>query len=659
MRRVNLKKSRRTTIISVASMLSVGVLCAASQAQAQDSAQQFFLGSTQMVGKTVAPSMSTASVSDEFDCPLFSNSPYSDILKSINSLESAIQLFPTCKEDASLKNSIQLGKMLKDRVTTIRQGVEGGKAMLTPQGLDEILSQSAQFQELLVSMSQSAEPCYRDPNNRNLLFRINDALQSISPMALDIVTKIPGAQSTLLPIVAGSGALVQSISTLEKVMAESATLDVSNTKQGSENRIALIKNTCQFMKVYNKFEILQMDRAERSRKIQTDYQNQLRPIQETQSSLLEIINSQKPNTTPETQFIAQFKVLSAKMKKSFETARTEYSSTTSEVALCATSKTLASLVREAQFLAHFQKLARVTRQLDMVSFKLNRFLEFQNRVIVQQRDTKACAQDTKDWITAVGDLISESEKMISIFEKSNSQSLSYILAVDNLSAQYSKAKGIQENQKKIEKFTEISVFEPSELTKRIRTMPRYLFSGPETGISGMVPNGPWRAYLTKNGPVFDFLKNNESQFTDIMNVFHKNFDVIMKSEEARISRIVPRFDRSSDIMKYYLLRDQARLNLQTLSLQNFPFGSPRHHEICDRLKIAVRSYQEAKDMLASSHYMCRMIDPILKEEGVSAPLKSYCRNPNGYQGFVEDLQKKKLNQIFLTLMDRRGDLECE
>ncbi len=640
------------TFIVVQMLLSKSVF-------AQTDYRQFFSQGGSGPAKTVAASMATADVSEEFDCPLFSNSPYADILKSINSLESAIQLFPTCKEDGHLKASIQMGKDIKDRVIAIRQSLEGGKGLTSSQAVEDVLGQSAQFQELLVNMSQSSEPCYKDPKSRSLIFKINDALQSISPLAMEIVTKMPGLNSNLLPVVAGSGALVQGISTLEKVLEESATLDVSNSKQGSENRIALIKNTCQFMKVYNKVDYLQMNRAERSQKIHQEYHTQMQPIQEEKKSLLDILDNSKPKTSPEAQQVAQIKVINLKMKKSYESAKEEFNSSSSEIGICAAAKTLASISKEANILVNFQKLTKLSKSQELAQFKINKYNEFYSRIYQNQRDAKACATDAKDWIASVGELVAESERMIEKFEKDNSSGLDYIIAADKLAVQASKAAGVSSDHIKKQKFVEISVFEPSEISKRMRSMPRYLFNGPDGGLGGYVPNGPWKKYFFKNGPVFDFLKNNESQFTEIMAIFNKNFAVIMKAEDQRIHKLVPRFDRNADIIKFYQLREAARIELSTLNYKTYPKGSSAHQEICDKVKMTVKSYQEAKDMLASSHYMCQMIDPVLKEEGVSIPLKNYCRTNSGYKGFVDDLQAQKLNQTFSILLDRKNDLDCE
>ena len=69
--------------------------------------------------------------------------------------------------------------------------------------------------------------------------------------------------------------------------------------------------------------------------------------------------------------------------------------------------------------------------------------------------------------------------------------------------------------------------------------------------------------------------------------------------------------------------------LPHLSTKYAPVGSYEHRKLCDSSKLAIKAYVEATDQLISSEYLCKMIDPVLKEVDVSMWLKRYCQNSKG------------------------------
>lgn len=617
--------------------------------------EQFFRPGTNSTGKSVAKEMKAADVSKEFECPIFSNSPYADILKSINSLESAIKLFPTCAADGNLKSAVDLGKDLKGKITLIKQSIESGKGLFNQETLDEVLNHSAQFQDMLVNLAQSSETCYRseDGKNKEFIFRVNDALQSISPMALDFVTKIPGLNSAALPAVAGSAALVQGISTLEKVMHESATLDVRSEEKGLENRIALIKNTCQFMKVYNKVEILQMNREDRFKKIEDDYRGKVKPHQEKSESLMEVISQTQAGQSPEAKQVAKIKVTNRSLKIAIETAKDEFNGSTSDLGKCTAARTLAKMVKDNSLLTNFEKLAKLTKKVETSTFKVNKFNEMYTRIQLNTKDLKQCSDEAMDWIKVVIELLTESNKLISQYEIEDSRSENFIEAADQLKAAAIKTQDEQENKKKIEKFTEISVFEPSEISKKMFTMPKYLFNGPDGGLLSFM----------KTGPVYDFLKYNDELVARRYEIFWKNMTQLFAFEQEQMSEPRPHMSRFGDNKKafeYFAKFNKAKSQLSSITPEYIVMGSYQQRKICDNLKMVEKTNEEMKSLIASSYYMCKMIDPVLKEDGVSSRLLSYCRRKeDGYRKQINSLILAEVPKIVEIVLERKKDLACE
>lgn len=619
---------------------------------------------------SVGVGMRAAEVSSQFNCPLFSNSPYSDLMQSLDGLASAIQLYPSCKENHSFQNSIESGKSLREKLIALKESISKDKGQVPSQAIEEFLSNSAQLQESLLAAVQSGQACYQNSDDRKILFKINDVVQNIAPMALDFVTKLPSFNSSYLPMVAGAGAVVQSITTLEKVLAESESLDVSSEERGAGNRLALIKNTCQFMKMYNKIQLLELNRAEQARKISANFTSKMKPVEKLRLRLKEFVNKSLEEVSQESKDVAGAKVRTNSLQQIFSNFGNEIGGGLSEEATCSAAKTFFRSLLDKGILENYRavRMALVIDPNSELASNIKeadqKFAEFKNQVeLIKQTldDSESCAKLKKDFFDSVQFQLKTTEYLVNYYIKSKPQEQKFFDSVVDLSLKNADAKMISEEKKQIEKFAEISVFEPSEVTKKIRGMHSYLFDGPETNLSFLkrlnIPG--LREAGNKKGPVFDFLQNNENQFESIMAEFDQNLRFIMKSEENYARAKVPRFSKQSDVINYYDRLKKSETRLLTLNLKNFPKGTEKHKAICGQMKMAIRNFQRAKEMLASSYFMCEMIDPVLDEQKISWSLKNYCRGEDGYKSRAIALEKENKFLIFDILIDRRSDLECD
>ncbi len=573
--------------------------------------------------------MSTAQVSEQFDCPpLFSNSPYDDIINSIEGLQNSINIFPKCSADDRAGDQMTKSSSdLRQKIIMAKSLQEKGEIRKLGISVDDILSSATKLQDVISKVStSSAGDCYKSEDSKKLIFALNDTFQSIAPLALEVAAKNPSLAAVVapyLPLVAGAQAISKGLSVLELAMKYVPTLDMSV----AENRVAVLKNTCAFMKVYNKVEFLTLDRASRLKKINQDFDLKIKISREIKKSVIESLGNLTLSSNPVDAEVVRVKSNVEKYQQLLGKAADElaYSnSNPSKIALCSVVKTLYALKLSQNVMGDMTKLAGVLQKSDQIAFKKTKLEEFEIEINKPNtlKQTDLCADVGQEWIQAQKESIAEIKLLLNDYDSSMQVSAQESAAKIKISREDKKTADLIANKAKLNIFADLSVFEPGELGKRMRGMPKYLFNGPD---------GSWFTKLKKNGPVYDLLHDNETSFQMALDVFNNQLNYFKGFEQTMTSK-----DEAKSISKsslqvndHYKLLSQNMNELTHFSSLYLPRGSYEFNQFCARSKLAIKSYVEATDHLISSEYLCKMIDPVLKEASVSMWLKRYCQNSKG------------------------------
>jgi hypothetical protein len=568
--------------------------------------------------------MSIAQVPDGFDCPLFSNSPYTDILSAIDGLQTSINMFPKCEAtDRSTDVMTSLSSDIRQKVIDARSMQEQGETKKLGLSAQQILSTATRLQDVITKASSSPDAnCYKTEESKKLIFSINDTFQSIAPLALEFVAKNPTLTTMLapyLPVVAGAQAVSKGLTVLEAALKYVPTLQMSNP----ENRTAVIKNTCSFMKVYNKVEFLTLDRASRLKKINRDFDSKIKESLKAKKSVIDSMGGMSIASNPTDAAIIKIKDNSERHQKLLGKATDELSlqnGKASEISTCSVIKTIYGMHMAESILADMVRLSELLQKTDQVAFKKTKLEEFINEMkrsdVLQTAST--CSEMGSEWLEAQKESLAETKILLADYDSMVQGSNIQEIAKIKVSREDKKTANLLENKTKLNIFTDLSVFEPGELAKRMRSLPKYLFNGPD---------GNWYA-KRKNGPVYDLLHDNElsferaiEQFTKQVNYFKTFERKVLVSQQAKI------FPQTSALQQEYFKKIQAaQLTLEHATNEYAPVGSYDHRELCNKAKLAIKFYVEATDHLISNEYLCKMIDPVLKEGAVSGVLKDYCQS---------------------------------
>lgn len=574
---------------------------------------------------------------DDFECPIFSNSPYTDVLIALDSLQSNIGAME-CEQGKN--QAMDLSVQLKKIVEEAQANDQAGNTRKLGLSAQDLLSKAGQLQEFLTEMaSDKANNCYKQSKPKNLLFNINAAYQSISPLALDFISKNPGLATVLkpyMPIILGTEAMSKGLTVLETTLKSMKTVNMDNR----EEQIALVKNTCSFMKLYSRYEYLTLNRDEQKMKIEKEFDAKIKKNNEHISlmSSTHVLRAPIASNMADAQIINKAenykKYDSAYAKASAELKNISFASTQNFSRVCSTLRTLYRLNLTEGIVEDFSDLTEMLNKQKNNSFMLERFqgMDEEFQILQTSGDAESCAETGKDWLDAGLDLLGEMHNMLTQISHQTQSSLAELIGLGSSNSSPNRSEisrlekeneNLAANRQKLKVFSSYSAFEPSIVAKSMREMPKFLFNGPD---------GSWFAKLTKNGPVHDFLKDNEAHFKDRLAALKKQVNALQAFEMSMLAKEFPKGAKAGgakEINDYLARMEYYKNNYPHLDKKYLASNPLNYRKICDQVALARTAYNEALSHLISSDSMCKMVDPVLKEETVSVWLKRYCRDSEG------------------------------
>ncbi len=594
--------------------------------------------------------MKAADVPEEFQCPLFSNSPYADILSALDRLENTINVFPKCgatdkTNDLLSDSSVDLRKKILEA-----QSLQGkGETRKLGVSAHQIIDSAMKMQDLMGTVTSSSQgDCYKTTESRNLIFSVNDTFQSIAPLALDLATKNPTLAPILaqyLPAVAGAKAVSKGLSILETALKYAPTLDMSI----SDNRKNVIKNTCSFVKLYRKVEYLNLDRALRIKKINDDFQKKIEKSLKIQSTFAgTLTKGMSISSSPVDTEITKIKVRGDDYRNLLARANEELATqknTGSEISTCSVVKTIYGMKTSSKLLADLVKVASLLNRENQIAFKKTKLEEFENEMNRPDtlKNANTCAEKGQGWILAQSEALAEMQSILNDYDSQVQMTPLESIAKVKLSREKQKELDIEEDKRKsLFIMDDLSVFEPSELGKRMREMPKYLFNGPDGSL--------W-SKAKKNGPIFDLLHNNEISFQAEMTRFNNNVAKLQTFELDQFLKEGKSAEKVTTLKKYSDLRNSFPHLSNTFARR----GSDDHRDLCNYALMAITAYVFATDHLISSESFCEMATPVLKEAEVSVNLRNYCLSSK--TTFLNQPQRAGYLELAKSLFGRGGPME--
>lgn len=629
---------------------------------------------------------------DDLECPVFSNSPYTEALDSIEKMQSQInKVFPPCDQKDKTQELTQATQKFRDKIAQSQKLQKTGFTTQFNSVVKEALMSANQLQNLLGDAIKAPVSVCAQSNQKerkNIIFQINDTFQSLSPVILDLVSQNPALSVSFAPymkILVGAEGISKNISMIETLVKESEMFDMSI----SENRKNTIKNVCQFMKFYRRLKYLRHSRFEDVQKLTAEYDQKIRKMQNKVDSILSVNlrlnqNGQGPRPmaamapTPQ----GPFKTMSAdlSMQSSTDPKYDAFIQLTDESKGAAASRNL--IKSTMQFVddmktqlgtPEISQCQNIMKEINRKEHKTNMnallllgsyynefqaerfatsaeaYLENIKQLNLKNRaDLKDCVVLGIDWLTSYLQAFEQTDALTKKFEDE-------LIALNGAEyfknhRQLNKTKREIQNKKselaKIQTMIDVASFESSEVEKNARGLYRFFLNGPKWDeISSESTAKKMTIWAVNKGPVYSLLKNTESNFLDAVDQIRGALSKIQAYEKQWALKLyggrIP--SDTKKFLEWKNYEEQLITKLPHVTPENFPQGSARHQIVCNNAALALDYYIQAATHLNSSENLCLMIKPAIIESEVSPALRAYCEVTPGHALF--NSQKDRLSDI--------------
>ncbi len=623
---------------------------------------------------SIARKMNLFEMPEEFQCPLFSDSPYMDVLSAVDKMQIQLNtVFPGCENKANNDQlSAQAGQIRKQifEAQKLQSQGQSYKLNLTT---NSIIQMTQQLQQSLFAISKSqTRVCYKDNQQfRNVIFSMNETFQSLAPIVLDFVKNNPALAATMGPtlkILAGFDNISKGLVMIEQVAKDSVMFDMTIP----ENRINTIKNTCQFMKLYRRVQYLRLSQLGQVQSVHADFQNKIGMM----NSKLEKIKNDSVIKFKDAAFDSSgmnISVSTDPVFDLFEAVSKNINTETNRV-----QKALADidsakeqynlpLIPQCQTVLSIRKNTLFNQTISDISkfsvhFGSSNVIEsmIENlksydeefRLVDKNKDKKTCVQMGQDWLKTANQILFEGQKLVSKYEISMSElnGEKFVSEQKKISQKEKQIQNEKSNYESLKTLINVAAFESAELEKNFRNMHRYLFKGPDmneiqascdqnTKSKDNCSTAKIKAmyqWYRNDGPVYELLTNDKLYFDEelgkvvgaIQSVLSFEQRVTQKEYNGKIPSAQKEFDK-------YIARTYELAHVSTKYLVK---NSAEHANICRQSNLALNSYLKATGYLANSESLCNMIYPALDAEtNISKALLSYCQPVNGKMSGIQHL----------------------
>lgn len=642
-------------------------------------AQQTLDFDTNVAAKSsLAQKMVLFEMPKEYECPLFSNSPYSEMLDNLDNMQDQLNtVFPQCNNKKLNDSLTQKSAVLRNTVFDTKKLIESGQTYKVANKAKYMIEAAYQLQQTLATAAKvQTEACYRSNQQfRNVVFSINETYQSLSPIVMDIVTKNPALANVLGPaikVLAGMDNLSNGLSLIEQIAKDSVIFDMSD----KDNRVNTLKNVCQYMKLYRRLEYMRLSRFGQIQTIFTEYQSKINNLNQNlvQFKKEHKIDPQLNFVDPVYELYNKLKTLLPsehnviqKAQSDFEIAQEELQNP--KISQCEVVKQTLNSNSNKRMFDLLNEFANSYGHGDDVISLMNQITAYRTQfTLVVQTDLSGCVSLGQDLLKLNSNLIIEGQKLINSYDQ--------ILAEMNGDPSKIKEKkaeikektktNVEKNFASLKSMLSYASFESSEVEKRAKDMYKYFFAGPEvvkSDCDGRTQNekcgwleaatGKIKATYQKyrnQGPVYELLLNDQQHFEYSYQALVKARAVLASVEnQFALKEFGGQLPQGAEKYQSHLRTSMKYANdLPHLNLQHIPKGSVLHKNLCLNMRQVLDKYLIASTHVLGSQTLCQMIEPVLKEERVSARLRQHCVGSIGH--YMSESQPSEVQKMIYRLV---------
>jgi hypothetical protein len=576
-----------------------------------------------------------SNVNGDFKCNLFESVPFEDILSAINSLNQAVSS-TACSGDSSVsaQGIVDNNKTIADAVKELRGYVENSAAVQPENAanisnkVDLAIRAATTVANIFAQTDLLKKECRQSMSAGQIAISLNQVINGLTPYALMAATMTTGG-AVAVPYIVGGSIITGAVGSMTKIIDENG-VKVNQP----EVRRAIVENTCQFIRLDQKYKFLNRPRQEQINKITADISSSQRLFKVTVNSLNGKLGFSEHLNSLNKVMVEMNMTMSA-ARSQLELDKQFMKSTSDDIKICQLGIQLGAMAQDktsyvSTMLVSLDKalVAYGTSNVPQVkALKISGDLAMKNlrSVAVHQLSKnvnfKKCAETTKSFVETLDQSADLSEKLVKLGQEGVEKNLSgdkeyslYKSSLRTLNQKKIQAQRVTDSLENLQAYA--NSIAQSEINAEMDRLRRGLFGN---NLMGLASSPVLRWFEFVNG----LHRADVARFTEGLDE--------LRSQAFQLS---PRGKDSGAFRGYYpkFTGDaKAAQNLMQFNLNDLPIGTLEHDDVCRELQDVWSRWTSAVDHLAASDAFCNMVEPYIydnrpEDKSLVSMCRGYSRN---------------------------------
>ena len=614
-------------------------------------------GSTQQKGGSGVTMTTVANMKADFKCSLFENSDAVDILSAVNSLNAAVGS-PSCGGGSGINvQGVQdNNKKISDAVTALNgflenpDSVKPENAATIVNNVDVAIRAANSLATTFANTDVMNKNCRDQMSGGQVALALNDIVNGLTPYALMAASMTGGTAA--VPFIVGGSVITSAISSMNKIVTENST-KISD----AQTRRAVVENTCQFIRLDQKYKFLIKNRDEQVSRISQEISQSQSLFSAKIHNLSKMTNNlvTQKNALSNTSLDIDKDVASASAQLALD--KQFITSTSDDIKVCQIGIQLASIaqqpnsyveimldsVNKAMVAYGSTSIAEANALKFSGNIAMNSLVQMASQQFTINSDFSSCAKATRSFVETVEQSAALSKRIIKLAQDNLDKALkaspdygqfqTHLAALNQKQLQAERVTSSLDNLKKY-----ANTFTQSEIDSEMDRLRVGLFGQRTMGI-----NSPVMAWFTYTQGLH---KAAVQKFKDGLNSLRQAAYAKSASGQNPVNNTIG----GLFLNKKQMDKDwNDALNLVSYNAANLKQGTAAYDNACRELQDVWNRWTSAVDHLSAIESFCSMISPyIYDNRAEDQTLVQMCRGlTNSYsmyggsQSTVSTLQTMK------------------
>lgn len=623
-----------------------------------------------------ARTMTRAMVDDEFRCNIFENTPYEEILSAVNALNTAVQTSPACGGSGKMdvKSIVDNNNSIKDSITQLRKYIDNPEAVqpddaaMIVEKVDVAIRAANATATTFAQSEFLNKKCREQMDGGQVVTSLSNIMNGLTPYAL-MAAQMTGGTAAI-PFLVGSSVITGALSSMGKIIEE------NSIKIGDASvRTAIIENTCQYIRLDQKYKFLVKSRTEQTKLISAD----ITASRNLFSARIGGLPKEAQDVMNRKQFLDQ---TSIKMKSVLSGAQAQLdmnkqflASTNDESTICHLGLEIAEMTKnkksyvsqllgsldDAMIAVGTNNVGQAKALKGSADYTIKSLLGM-NRRFNAKTNFSNCAKLTHSLIETVDNSANYSKQLLNLAQKDMAASVKSSgdgflkTRLDNLAGKQLQANRLANSLDNLRDYA--NKITQSQIDIEMARLREGLLASRSMGFDSPVVK--WFKFLRTQhiGEVKGF-QNGLAKMRDRAYKLSPSWTVLMNSGKPgnMANPINPKdFTDSTNLVQF--------------NLQNLPMGTTEHKNVCREMQDVWSRWVSAVDHLVAMDSFCGMIGPyIFDNRSEDQELVDMCRGQSQTSGRLgpqpsvigrlkDDLIKRNTRDWALFIDHKISELAC-